>query len=122
MPLRRAGAFDAVLEPGELAESLDAGPTVELRSSAHRVAPIVLLDRAELLGRAEAAAELGLDPARTTVLVSLGQGPEVREANRVALAALAGRDDVQVAALESALERAGDVPDGRRRACARPTR
>ena len=56
VPLRRAGAFDAVLEPGELAESLDAGPTVALRASAHRVAPIVLLDRAELLGRTEAAA------------------------------------------------------------------
>ncbi len=121
VPLRRAGAFDAVLEPGELAEALDEGPTVALRESAHRVAPIVLLGRRELLGREEAAAELGLDPERTTVLVSLGQGPEVREANRTALAALAGRGDVQVAALQSALERADDVPAGSS-ACAPPTR
>jgi UDP-N-acetylglucosamine--N-acetylmuramyl-(pentapeptide) pyrophosphoryl-undecaprenol N-acetylglucosamine transferase len=112
VPLKRAGAFDAVLEPGELAESLDAGPTVALRDSARRVAPVVLLDRSELLPRAEAAAALGLDPDATTVLVSLGQGPEVREANRVALAALAGRPDVQVAALSSTLERADDVPAG----------
>jgi hypothetical protein len=112
VPLNRAGAFDAVLEPGELAESLDAGPTVALRDSAHRVDPIVLLNRSEMLSRADAAAELGLDPSRTTVLVSLGQGPEVREANRVALTALAERDDVQVAALSSALERAGEVPAG----------
>jgi UDP:flavonoid glycosyltransferase YjiC (YdhE family) len=112
VPLRRAGAFDAVLEPGELAEALDEGPTVALRDSAHRVAPIVLLDRKELLVRNEAAAELGLDPSRTTVLVSLGQGPEVRDANRAALAALAARDDVQVAALASTLERADDVPPG----------
>ncbi|HEX5954447.1 MAG TPA: hypothetical protein VFY37_00795, partial [Solirubrobacterales bacterium] len=28
VPLRRAGAFDAVLEPGELAQSEDRGPTV----------------------------------------------------------------------------------------------
>jgi UDP:flavonoid glycosyltransferase YjiC (YdhE family) len=112
VPLRRAGSFDAVLEPGELAEALDAGPTVALRDAAHRVAPIVLLDRSELLGRAEAAAELGLDPERTTVLVSLGQGPEVRLANRLALAALAARPDVQVATLSSALEREDQVPDG----------
>ncbi len=112
VPLRRAGAFNAVLEPGELAEALDAGPTVALRESAHRVAPIVLLDRSELLSRADAAAELGLDPAAATVLVSLGQGAEVQEANRVALAALSGRPGIQVAALSSALERAGDVPEG----------
>ncbi len=65
-----------------------------------------------MLPRAAAAAELGLDPAATTVLVNLGQGAEVREANRVALAALAGRSGVQVAALSSALERADDVPEG----------
>ena len=63
VPLNRAGAFDAVLEPGELAESEDAGPTVALRERAHRVGPIVLLDRGELLDRAQAAAgELGPRP------------------------------------------------------------
>ena len=82
VPLGRAGAFDAVLEPGELAESEDRGPTVALRDRAHRVDPIVLLDRAELLSREQAEAELGLEPGRTNVLVSLGQGAEVREANR----------------------------------------
>ena len=39
--------------------------------------------------RDEAAAELGLDPARPTILVTLGQGPEVREATRRTLARLA---------------------------------
>ena len=80
VPLGRAGAFDAVLEPGELAESEDRGPTVALRGRANRVGPIVLLDRSELLPRAEAEAELGLEPGRTNVLVTLGQGAEVREA------------------------------------------
>ena len=75
VPLGREGAFDAVLEPGELAESEDAGPTVALRDRAHRVGPIVLLDPSQLLARDEAAAELGLDPGRPTILVSLGQGP-----------------------------------------------
>ncbi len=61
-PLRRAGAFDAVLEPGELAEARDPGPTVGLRRDAGGVGPIVFLDREELLPREVAAAELGLDP------------------------------------------------------------
>jgi len=112
VPLGRAGAFDAVLEPGELAESEDRGPTVALRDRAHRVDPIVLLDRSELLSREQAEAELGLEPGRTTVLVSLGQGAEVAGVNRRALDALAGRQGVQVAALSSALTAVEQVPDG----------
>jgi UDP:flavonoid glycosyltransferase YjiC (YdhE family) len=103
VPLGRAGAFDAVLEPGELAESEDRGPTVALRDRAHRVEPIVLLDRDELLDRAEAEAELGLEPGMINVLVALGQGAEVREATARCLQALAGRDGVQVTALSSAV-------------------
>jgi UDP:flavonoid glycosyltransferase YjiC (YdhE family) len=112
VPLGRAGAFDAVLEPGELAESEDRGPTVALREGAHRVDPIVLLDRDELLPRAQAEAELGLEPGHTNVLVTLGQGAEVRDANRRTLAALAGREGVQVAALSSALASVDEVPEG----------
>ncbi len=112
VPLRRAGAFDAVLEPGELAQSEDRGPTVAVRDRAHRVEPIVLLGREEMLSRADAEAELGLEPGRTNVLVSLGQGAEVREANRRTLDRLAGRDGVQVAALSSALAAVDSVPDG----------
>ena len=112
VPLGRAGAFDAVLEPGELAESEDAGPTVPLRDRAHRVGPIVLLDRSERLDRERAAAELGLDPARPTILVTLGQGSEVREATRRALARLSAAGTVQVAALSSALADADEVPEG----------
>ena len=111
VPLGREGAFDAVLEPGELAESEDAGPTVALRDRAHRVGPIVLLDPAQLLARDEAAAELGLDPGRPTILVSLGQGPEVREATRRTLARLAA-GEAQVAALSSTLAEAEEVPAG----------
>lgn len=111
-PLGREGAFDAVLEPGELAESEDRGPTVARRDRAHRVAPIVLLDRDELLPRAEAEAELGLEPGRINVLVALGQGAEVREATARCLRHLAGRDDVQVAALSSAIAAAEEGTEG----------
>jgi UDP:flavonoid glycosyltransferase YjiC (YdhE family) len=114
VPLGRATAFDAVFEPGELAESEDRGPTVDLRDRVHRVGPIVLLDRDELLPRAEAEAALGLEPGRTNVLVNLGQGADVREATARCLRALAGREDVQVAALSSAIAALDDagLPEG----------
>jgi UDP:flavonoid glycosyltransferase YjiC (YdhE family) len=111
-PLGRTGSFDAVLEPGELAAAEDRGPTVARRDEVHPVAPIVLLDRSELLPREDAARELGLDPAATNVLVALGQGAEVRDATERCLHRLAGREGVQVAALSSALARVGAVPDG----------
>jgi len=111
-PLDRAGAFDAVLEPGELAESMDSGPTVAARRAARRVRPIVYLDRAELLPREAAAAALGLDPGRRTALVSLGQGGEVDRAVARTLTALAAIPGLQVAALRSSLAPALEVPAG----------
>jgi len=111
-PLRRAGAFDAVLEPGELAAAEDRGPTVALRSSAVKVDPIVLLDRAELLDRDAAAAELGLDPALRTALVTLGQGGEVDRTVARSLAALASRPDLQIAVLQSSIAAGAGVPAG----------
>jgi UDP:flavonoid glycosyltransferase YjiC (YdhE family) len=111
VPLGRAGAFDAVLEPGELAEPEDRGPTVALRRRAHRVETIVLLDRAELLPRAEAEAELGLEPGRTNVLMTLGQGVEVREATVRCLRHLAGNEGIQIAALSSAIAAAPPSSD-----------
>jgi hypothetical protein len=111
-PLRRAGAFDLVLEPGELAERNDRGPTVGERPNARRVDPIVYLDSEEQLDRRDAAAELGLDPDRRTALVSLGQGGELDRAVARVLAALAAHDDIQVAALESSIAPGLDVPPG----------
>ena len=109
-PLRRTGAFDAVLEPGELAESLDEGPTVGRRKEAFRIDPIVYLDEDELLARDRAARELGLDPERTTALVNLGQGGATDVAVRRVLERLAGEPDLQVAALQSSIGRGLDVP------------
>jgi len=110
--LPRARAFDAVLEPGELAAAEDRGPTVPRRGEAKLVAPIVYLDRSDLLPREEAERELGLEPGRTTVLVALGQGEEVLGATERCLRALAGRDGVQVAALSSAIGGGIDAPPG----------
>jgi UDP:flavonoid glycosyltransferase YjiC (YdhE family) len=112
VPLGRTGSFDAVLEPGELAASEDRGPTVARQAEAHTVAPIVLLDRSELLSREDAARELGLDPTATNVLVGLGQGSEVATATDRCLRHLAGRDGVCLAALSSALAGLDAAPDG----------
>lgn len=103
-----------MLEPGELAAREDRGPTVALRAQAKRVEPIVLLDRGDLLSREAAEAELGLESEMTTILVSLGQGAEVREATARCLRHLAGRDGVQIAALSSAIAALDPsaVPDG----------
>jgi UDP:flavonoid glycosyltransferase YjiC (YdhE family) len=110
--LERTGFFDAVLEPGEVAESEDRGPTVPRRDEAHRVGPIVYCEETDLLTRAEAERQLGLQPGRVNVLVQLGQGPEVRDALDRCLRHLAGRDDVQAAALSSAIAKLISVPEG----------
>jgi hypothetical protein len=111
LPLRRAGRFDAVLEPGELAAGEDRGPSAGL-DGAHRVPPIVFCDDAELLPRAEAERELGLREGQTNVVVQLGQGPEVAGVAERSLRALAGREGVQVAALSSLIEGLPEVPEG----------
>jgi UDP:flavonoid glycosyltransferase YjiC (YdhE family) len=111
-PLRRTGAFDAVLEPGELAASRDRGPTAARRDEVLAVDPIVYLDEDELLGRERAAAELGIDPGRTTALVNLGQGGATDAAVARVLARLRAEPELQVAALESSIGPGLSVPDG----------
>jgi UDP:flavonoid glycosyltransferase YjiC (YdhE family) len=106
-----SGSFDAVLEPGELAESEDRGLTASRRAEAERVGPIVYLDRDELLPREQAEAELGLDPGRAHALVALGQGPDLDPAVERSLARLARDDELQVAALESSLAPGLSVPE-----------
>ncbi len=70
--LAKAVAFDFVVEPGDLASAADRGPTPKLE--AIRVAPVSLLDVVPMLDREDAAAELGLDPARPTLLCAVGSG------------------------------------------------
>jgi UDP:flavonoid glycosyltransferase YjiC (YdhE family) len=111
-PLTRSDLFDAILEPGDFAGESDAGPTASRRDEAHEVDPIVFLDDDELLPRAEAERELGLNQGKPTMLVQLGQGPEVAAATTRCLRTLAGREDVQVAAASSSIAGLLDVPEG----------
>ncbi|MEX1206547.1 MAG: glycosyltransferase [Dongiaceae bacterium] len=65
---------DLILEPADIADALDGGATVEHRGRTIRVDPVRLLDAAELLGRRQAAAALGLDAGRPAALLQLGAG------------------------------------------------
>ena len=71
--LNKAAVFDSIIEPGDLAGAADRGATAG-RSDAIKVAPVSMLEVVEPLSRREAAAELGIDPDRATVLVTLGSG------------------------------------------------
>ena len=108
------GAFDAVLEPGELAESEDRGPD----GGAARPRPPGRADRparplASCSRASEAEAELGLDPGGPNVLVALGQGAEVREATaRCARAGSPAATTSRSRRSRSALAAAGEVPEG----------
>lgn len=107
-----AQEFDAVLEPGELAESEDRGLTASRRGEAERVGPVVFLDPDELLSREDACRELGLDPSRPHALVALGQGPALDTAVARSLDCLTRDPGIQVAALGSSLSPRLVVPAG----------
>jgi len=111
-PLRSSGLFDLVLEPGDFAADGDRGPTSVL-SDAVRLPPISQLEHLTPLPRAEAAAKLGLDPDRPTVLVTLAAGVvnDVATPGAVAVEALLADPEWQVAVVRSALARDG-IPLG----------
>jgi UDP:flavonoid glycosyltransferase YjiC (YdhE family)/glycosyltransferase involved in cell wall biosynthesis len=72
--LHVAPRFDLVLEPGDLADDDDRGPTVALREEAFRVGPVGYLADDEYLDRTAARTELGLAADATVALVQLGAG------------------------------------------------
>lgn len=70
--LEVSGRFDAIIEPGELAEDWDDGPTIAERAQVHRVAPVLHVDVADRLAREDARVALGLPADRLVVAVQLG--------------------------------------------------
>jgi UDP:flavonoid glycosyltransferase YjiC (YdhE family) len=64
-------SFDLVLEPGELADDHDHGPTAALRG-ALSIGPVLLVEPDEVLDREAAAKSLDLDPGKLNVAVQLG--------------------------------------------------
>jgi len=70
--LQKTAGFDFVIEPTDLASEIDTGATT--RAEAVRVPPISLLEVMGQLDRETAAKELGIDPDRPTLLLTLGSG------------------------------------------------
>jgi UDP:flavonoid glycosyltransferase YjiC (YdhE family) len=113
--IERERFFDGVIEPRDLAGAFDAGLTAQSRERARIVDPVVLLDRWEILPRALARRELGLDLERPAVLIQLGSGNnyDYESVRRLVLRHLGGRDDLQVVLAEWLMSNESpDVPPG----------
>jgi UDP:flavonoid glycosyltransferase YjiC (YdhE family) len=112
--IERGAHFDHILEPGDFSEAVDQGVTVQDRAAAHRVGPITLLDRNDLLPRAQAREALGLAGDDPAALLQLGAGNinDVQTtAGRIAVHLL-GRG-VRVVVAQSPISRTAlDLPAG----------
>lgn len=102
--LWKAGLFDSIIEPGDLASAADVGPTAT-RNDALRVPPVSLVDVVEPLSRPRAASALGLDPDSKHVLMTLGTGRlgDVSGPGSVIMDALAKRTDWQIGVATSSI-------------------
>ncbi len=95
--------FDLIIEPGEIAKSLDNGITSFRQREAYHVSPILLLDQDELLTRSIARQKLGLDSNKSAALINLGIGanrnlPELVE---YVVRQLKNHDDIQIVIVEA---------------------
>ncbi|MGI9437219.1 MAG: glycosyltransferase [Geminicoccaceae bacterium] len=111
---KREQFFDAVLEPGDLADDYDHGITTRYRERTRHVRPIRLLDPGEMLPRGEARRELGLDLAKPAVLIQLGAANnfDFRSIDKTAFAHVTAQHDAQVAVGEWLIsEQRAALPD-----------
>ncbi|MGH8945787.1 MAG: glycosyltransferase [Acidimicrobiia bacterium] len=102
--LWKSSLFDLIIEPGDLASSGDRGPTAD-RDDAIRIPPIGLLEVVERLPRERAMEELGLNPGRPTLLLTLGSGRlgEVAEPGRIVVEETLRSPEWQICVLTSAI-------------------
>lgn len=70
-PLRAARWFDVIIEPADIGSSHDVGPTSRLSDATH-VGVITDAGATAGLPRTDAAARLGCDPERKTLLINIG--------------------------------------------------
>ncbi len=112
--LTREEFFDAVLEPGDLADDYDHGMTTRYRRRTRRVKPIRLLDPGEMLPRGEARRELGLSTEKPAVLIQLGAGNnfDYRTIHKTAFKHVTDRHGAEVAVGEWLIsEKPMDLPE-----------
>ena len=113
--IERERHFHAILEPRDLAGAFDEGLTATSRDRTRTVAPIRLLGDDELLPRAEARRDLGLDAALPAVIVQLGSGNNYDYVSfqKLTLEHLARRPEVQIVVAEWLMsEASADLPPG----------
>lgn len=94
--------FSTIVEPGDLAEALDDGPTVGDRASVVRVPPVLLTDPSERLSRQDARTAMALPPDHVVIMIDLlstALEPFARLRNRI-LRNLLGRRNICVVELE----------------------
>lgn len=107
-----APLFDQVIEPGDLADALDTGPTTEASEGVLKVLPVLLVDPDDRLDRPAARRALGLPEAGRVVALQLGYSfGDLTDALRASLlAAMTGRADTTVVDIRSPLEPRGRTP------------
>ena len=110
MFLDQEGDFDAVIEPGELADAFDLGPTKERQHRVHQVPPVLHVAPGQRLERTLARRLLDLPADRTVVAVQLGSGSnfDMGEVRAAVIAAILARPDTVVVELVSPI-RAGPL-------------
>jgi UDP:flavonoid glycosyltransferase YjiC (YdhE family)/glycosyltransferase involved in cell wall biosynthesis len=107
--MERQRYFDLVVEPSDIAEAVDRGPTSLDRSAVVKLPPISLLDPEDLFSSEDAARRLRLDPARPAVLIQLGSGwkRDLAAMNDAVLAVLSERPAIQPVVAEWMIADAG---------------
>lgn len=101
-PIAKTRLCDAIIEPGDISAEPRFGDLPRKRRGIMPVGPIRLLDENELLTRKKAAAALGLDASRPSVLLHLGAGSNRDIAHLIdaAVRALRQFPEVQIAIAE----------------------
>ncbi|HXV23510.1 MAG TPA: glycosyltransferase [Alphaproteobacteria bacterium] len=94
--------FDLIIEPDDVASTADRGITAQHREEVLSVPPIRLLEDNEVLTRAQARKELGLNPKAPAVLIQLGSGGnrDIAYLIDVAVEALSRFEKIQIAVVE----------------------
>lgn len=101
-PLAYSPMFDLIIEPGDLGSPRDAGPT-HTRTDAARIGVVTQAGPTAMLPRSEAAARLGIDAGKLTVLFNVGSNA-IPGLDAV-MTAIAHRANVNVLTTKDALGR-----------------
>jgi hypothetical protein len=112
--IERGTAFDLVIEPGEVAASMNGGMTRDFATRRCTVDPVMLLDADEVPERDRARVELGLSLDTTAVALLLGSrnNYDYGAVARRAVSFLETRDDVEIVAFDWLIadEEGSDLP------------